>query len=98
MSHLDNATSIVLDYLRGDAPRTGPKTSLNLSPAAAGLNYIRGGQSGYNGNPPEGFTKVYWDAQMNGYRQAIATLVDQMAQNPTWMGDNTRIDIVVDHI
>ena len=74
------------------------RTRVNLPPAASGLNFIRGGQSGFEGYTPSGFSKATWDDELLSYRQAIATIVDQMARDTSLMGDNRRVDIDCDHI
>lgn len=50
------------------------------------------------GYTPSGFAKATWDAELLSYRQAIATIVDQMARDTSLMGDNRRVDICCDHI
>lgn len=84
---------MILDYLRGDAPRQ--YVTVHQPAAASALNFIRGGRSGYDGNAPQGHTKEDWDASNLLYRRAIATMVDQMAKDYTLMGDNRRINIAV---
>lgn len=54
-----------------------------VPPAKAALDYIRGGQNGLLGNPPEPYTQTQWDDAMSSYRQAIATIVYLLAQNST---------------
>ena len=84
--------------MRPDVIPHSYRTSAPLPAAASGLNFIRGGQSGYEGYTPGGFTMAAWEHQMLSYRQAIATIVDQMARNTDLMGNNCRVDISVDHI
>ena len=104
-SFIQAATNILLAYLRGTEPSKNIDRingSLELPTAALALNFIRGGRSGYLGTAPSGtkpdgtkITKAQWDASNLLYRQAIATIVDQMAKDYSLMGDNRRVNVDV---
>ena len=100
MHGTQDATNIILDYLRGDAPRKNIPKAAKLPPAASCIDFIRGGRSGYQGTTPSSFANraAEWDKEMLSYRQAVATMVDLMAKDTTLMGDNRRIEIVVDWV